>query len=204
MYKSVWQIGESNKSAIFVLPMLADKCREFHGSSLPQSQFRNCFIGDRSKDISNRILLLYKFSVDPIYLEFEGKLERHTEFETRYEVDKFHTMFVFKIPDGKQEDYNNIILGKYFKVSDSYKEKILSFHALKRESNTGGVLYRLPFKKDLLEAKINDGLPKVQWTKIPDEVDLEEAFNNEIEYFQEKYRIKTVISPNESFHKTHD
>lgn len=201
MYIKVWQIGESNKSAIFVLPMLADKCREFHGVNLPQSQFRNCFIGDKSKNISNRILLLYRFSAESAYLNFENRLETHEQFETRYEVDKFHTMFVFKIPENRQEDYNKIILGKYSNVSEDYKKHILNFHGLKSESNTGGVLYKTEAKKDLLEAKINEGLPKDQWTKIPAGVELEEAFNEEIECFQEKYKIKTVLTPNEDFHK---
>lgn len=195
-----WKIGDPNKSQVFVIPFLGKNDKEFSGiNSLPTCQFRNCFIGDKTKGIEDRILLLYRFHADPIYLNFEACLETKPLFEYKYEVDKKHTMFVFKVPEETKEDYNKILKGDYSKISEKSKAHILAFHGLKSESNTGGVLYRTNTKKEALEATINSGLPKHQWTKIPDDVELEESFNEKIEYFQEEFRTKSAISPNEEF-----
>lgn len=194
-----FKIGDPNKSQVFIAPFIGKISNDFKSNVLPTCQFRNCFIGDKTKGLENRILLLYRFSANPVYLDFEAKLAAHPLFEQNYEVDKHHTMFVFNIPEEFQEDYNKLIRGEYSKVSEKSKAHILSFHGLKQESNTGGVLYKTGTKKDAVEASINLGLPKYQWTKIPDDVELEEAFNDAVEYFQEEFRIKPAISPNEEF-----
>lgn len=199
-----WKIGDPNKSQVFVIPFLGKVCNEFgsfgKNAKMPTSQFRNCFIGDKTKGIEDRILLLYRFNADPLYLNFEAKLEdSHPLFEKRYEVDKKHTMFVFGVPEEAKEDYNKILKGDYSKITEKSKAHILAFHGLKPDSNTGGVLYKTSAKKQSLEDTINKGLPSSQWTKIPDDVELEESFNERIEYFQEEYRIKPAISPSEEF-----
>ena len=194
-----FKIGDPNKSQVFIAPFIGKISNDFKSKVLPTCQFRNCFIGDKTQGIENRVLLLYRFHANPIYLEFETKLESHPLFEKRYEVDKQHTMFVFNLPEDSQEDYNKLIKGEYSKISEKFKAHILAFHGLKQESNTGGVLYKTGTKKDSIEATINSGLPKYQWTKIPDDVELEEAFNEAIEYFQEEFKVKSALSPSEEF-----
>jgi len=194
-----FKIGDPNKSQVFIAPFIGKICNDFKSTKLPTCQFRNCFIGDKTKGIENRVLLLYRFHANPIYLDFEEKLKKHPLFEQSYEVDKQHTMFVFNLPEDSHEDYNKLIKGEYSKVSEKFKAHILAFHGLKKESNTGGVLYKTGIKKDSIEATINSGLPKHQWTKIPDDVELEEVFNEAIEYFQEEFKVKPAISPNEEF-----
>ena len=194
-----WWVGQPNKSAVFILPMLGTRCREFHGNFLPQMQFRNCFIGDKTKYVKDKILLLYRFDADPSYLKFENELENHPLFLDRYEADKKHTMFVFRVPDGSIEDYFKIIKGEYSKIDNNLKIHILDFHGLKEFSNTGGVLYKTSNKREALEAIINEGLPRRQMVSIPNDVELEEPFNEEIEYFQDKYKYKSTLSPEEEF-----
>lgn len=191
-----WSVGCPNKSNVFILPILGKQCREFSGNFLPQMQFRNCFIGDKVKGIDEKICLLYRFDGDPLYLEFEQELESHPLFIERYEADRKHTMFVFRIPESNIEDYFKIIKGDYSKINNDLKIHILEFHGLKEFSNTGGVLYKTSTKRESLEAIINQDLPRTQWTKIPEDVELEEPFNEDIEYYQENHKFKSVLSQN--------
>lgn len=194
-YSKLWSIGDPNKSQIFILPLLGGKCKDYASlTSMPQIQFRNCFIGDKSNNIKDKILLLYRFSADKLYLGFETELETHELFDCRYEVDKSHTMFVFNVPNSKIIDYHKIIEGKYSEVSNDLKLSILMFHGIKGESNVGGVLYKTQARKDLMEKRINEGLPKIQWCKIDDKTELESVFDEEIEYMWEKYKIKSAIA----------
>lgn len=195
-----FSVGDRNKSAVYILPLLGNKDIEFFSThSLPQCQFRNCFIGDKTTNIENKILILYKFSADNLYLEFENLLEQHSLFEKRYEVDKSHTMFVFNIPNEFIEDYNKLIKGEYSKVSGIYKKHILAFHGLNTESFTAGVLYKKEANRKLLEERINQGLPTQHWTKIPVDVELDEPFNDKIEYYREQFKVKSPVQPNIEF-----
>lgn len=196
-----WKIGDRNKSQIFILPFLGDTYRHFVGGVFPQSQFKNCFIGDNERNIDGKILLLYKFHSDLIYLNFESGLENHPQFNQRYEVDKLHTMFVFDVLNEDLDDYNLILDGNYSKISDKTKEHILKFHEINSSGDTGGILYKTDKKRTAIEETLNKDLPRKQWIKIPSDVELEEKFNMEIEKFQDKYSYKPSILPNEEFSK---
>lgn len=179
-----WKIGDRNKSDTYILPMLGFKDSQFYSShNLPQSQYVNCFIGDKSKNIKNKILLLYKFSDHKLYLNFEVVLQNHDLYESSYETDKLHTMFVFSIPDNYLNDFNKIINGKYSTITNSYKEHIINFHSLSKTSETFGIIYKTQNRREQLELEINSGLPKFNWTKIPKDIELESIFNNDIEIF---------------------
>lgn len=194
-----WKIGDSNKSQIFILPFLSDTYRDFVGTRLPYSQYRNCFIGDTVKNIENKILLLYKFHADPSFLEFEDELGKHSLFDCKYEVDRMHTMFVFNIPEKYVDDYNKIIKGEYSKISSEFKKRILEFHGMTPSSNTGGILYKSDNKRQELEEKINEGIPSSRWTRIPSDAELLDCFDLQIEMFHKKYAYQPSILPNEEF-----
>lgn len=183
-----WKIGDGNKSDIYILPMLGLKSSQFFNrDSLPQSQYINCFIGDSNKNINNKILLLYKFHSSRLYLNFEVVLQKHDLYDYSYETDNSHTMFVFNIPDKYLNDYNKILKGKYSTISDIYKEHIISFHSLSKSSETFGILYKTNNRREQLELDINEGLPRFNWTKIPDNVELESLFDNNIEIFKTRF-----------------
>lgn len=174
-----WKLGDSNKSMIYILPMLGFKDHQFCSKyQMPQSQFRNCFVGDNIKGISNKIILVYEYSATNLYLNFVFTLKKHELFEDLYELDDKHSAFIFKVPEAHLNDYNKIIKGEYSQISKQYKEHIVSFHDLAVESETFGVLYRTGQRRDQLEEKINGGLPKFQWTKIPPFTELEEPFDS--------------------------
>jgi len=197
--EKMWGIGEANKSQVYILPFLSDTYRDFVGNNLPCCQFRNCFIGDTVKGIDNKILLLYRFHSDPVFLSFEAELENHPLFIERYEVDKLHTMFVFKVPDKFEDDYNKIINGDYSKISAETKKHILDFHNLGQTSDTAGILYKTEKKRLMIEENLNDGIPRSRWIRIPLDVELLDTFNSEIEKFHKKYAIVPSILPNEEF-----
>lgn len=189
MSKEDWKLGDENKSKLYILPMLGFKVSSFFQyQSMPQSQFRNCFIGDNTKGINNKILLVYRFSPTLLYSNFVDTLRKHDLFENLYELDKFHTVFVFSVPQARLVDYNKIVSGRYSEISPDYKDHIIKFHELDTDSDAFGVLYKTGHRKEQLEEVINNGLPRFYWTKIPPFVELEEPFgeNEVLQYINEK------------------
>jgi hypothetical protein len=179
-----WKLGDLNKSGIYILPMLGFKDTQFWSKfTMPQCQFRNCFIGDNIKGTKNRILLVYEFSSNTSYKNFENTLRKHELFEEDFEFGSHHTVFVFRVPEEYKKDYNLIIVGKYSEISKTYKDHIIDFHSFVADSETFGILYKTGKRKEQLEAIINEGLPKFYWTIIPPFIELEEGFS-EIEVLQ--------------------
>lgn len=138
------KIGTPNRSFTYILPMLGDKITDFYLSkSSPKSQFRNCFVGDKEKpEMENKILLLYRFAGTPEYLKFEESLKQHKQFDSMYEPDRYHTMYVFNVPEEYLAEYKDFILGKYSKFKKSYKDKIQKFHNLLDNDHVMNVLYK--------------------------------------------------------------
>jgi len=203
-----WEIGDRNKSQVFIFPILGGFALDYCGPNLPHKQFRNCFIGDKSEGIENRIILLYKFTNIKLYVEFERKLMDHPLFEKMYEPDKSHTCYVFKIPPDKQKDYNYIVSGKYSMVSERFKKDVLTFHGnkirdqiipLSYDGKVGGILYRTNKRRMDIQAEINKGLPTFQHIKIDRDTELESLFDDNIEYYQDKFKIIKAIKPNNEF-----
>lgn len=197
-----WKVGDKNKSALYILPMLGAIWSDFTDKTrLPKCQFRNCFIGDSCENIKDKILLLYRFHKDKSYIEFEDLLQQHPFFEQMYEVDKYHSMFVYEVPESNKDNYNKLLNGEYSKIDVSYKKQILAFHELPEDSRTASILYKADKRREQLESDINKGIPYERWTKIPESLELEEKFNPMIEYYQEHFKMIAAIKPNKEFNE---
>lgn len=196
-----WKIGDGNRSAVYILPMLGDKFNSFYVDNKmnPKSNFMNCFIDDlHNTNIQNNILLLYKFSGTKEYSNFENVLMNNSYYKNMYEPDKYHTMYVFNIPEKFAVNYDLFIQGKYSHFTDEYKKHIQSFHDLKKDSNIMNILYKREEAFKYAEEKFGiRHIPRHQEaTSIPD---------LEVECYQDKYKvIESVVENNEFYNPTLD
>ena len=85
--------AERTKSSVFVLPMLSGNKNLF----LYDSHLINAFIG--VKDIKDHLVLLYRWSEDPLFAKFDLALKKFPTFVKAYDPDPSHTVYVFEIPD---------------------------------------------------------------------------------------------------------
>ena len=141
-------IGDSlTKSVTYILPMLGYSIKEF-------VNIVNCYIADEGKpQYTNHIFLLHKFDgrSNADYLSYEETLVEHEHFEELYDPDRSHVMFIFRVPEYFQREYDLFKMGKYSKFNDDYKKHILNFLGPKyKTSKTRQVLYKSKkLKKDM-------------------------------------------------------
>lgn len=176
-----WKVGDVNKSGTYIFPMLGKLRSYYAGAVFPKTQYKNCFVGDLTEeDTEGKILLLYKFSGDLKYIQFEAELMKHPLFERMYEPDNSHSMYVFGIPDEYRQDYEWFKRGKYSHFSPEYKQQIQKFFNLKDDHDVMQVLRKDPKKFEKLEADLGMKIPRDQeCSSIP---------NWDIEYFRDEYK----------------
>jgi len=72
------------------------------------------------------------------------------------EYDKYHVMYLFKIPNGFEKDVEHFLEGRYSKFSDTLKKQILRFYNdPKKESVVAKIIYKSPDLKSLMEKDLN-------------------------------------------------
>jgi hypothetical protein len=189
MISEGWKIGDLNKSGTYIMPMLGDTALEFRGKNFPFSNFKNCFIGDKNKsEYNNHILLLYKFSGEVKYLEFEERLKDNIYYVDLYDPDPYHTMYVFNVPLHWEENYELFKEGKYSKFENKYKLHIQKFLSLDRKTSpVMQVLYKDEIRYLELEKEFD--------IKIPRDQEVSSLPNMQIEIYQPEYKIGKVIKP---------
>ena len=146
--------AQRNKSSIFVLPMLGGN----RHLMLYNKLLMNAFIGSDEDD--NCIVLLYRFSRDPLFYKFEQALKSFSNFKRTYDPTPHFVIFVFNVPKGYRKDILKFKQGKYSKFTDIYKLKILDFHGLEVDSPVGQVLFRSDKRRFELEQKLGVILEK--------------------------------------------
>lgn len=75
------------------------------------------------------IYLLYKFSSNDVFLEFEKKIRKHHLFVNIIDPTPEHVLVVMKIPECYIVDTQLIIEGKYSQTSKAYQRKVIKFHS---------------------------------------------------------------------------
>ena len=146
--------AERTKSSIFVLPMLSGNRSLF----LYDSHLINAFI--KTDTIEDHIILLYSWSQDPLFAKFDLALKKFRDFVTSYDADPNHVVYIFSIPKKHRKNFKLFKAGKYSKLSDEYKLKILDFHNMGVESALAKILFKSNERKVELERKLNAELPE--------------------------------------------
>ena len=140
--------AKKTKSSTFLFPMLGGKRSNFFWDRL----FMNCFIA--TEQDSYCIALLYRWSGDPMFIQFEKTLSEFPNFRKTYDPDTQTVMFVFDIPAKHEDDYRTFLKGGYSKLTTSYKQEILNFHGLTRHSEIGQILYKSEKRRERLNFKL--------------------------------------------------
>lgn len=170
-----------NKSYSYILPMVGDEALEIH------SFVTNTYLKDVNRPSDDRRLYLkcYDDKSDE-YNRFTEELTWSPYYVGIYNIDDTYDMVIMEIPSVHWGDFDLIILGKYSLISELYKEIVISFHELLDHSFIAGALYRKEFAYKIVEARINKGLKKDDWTYVPREqeigsiIDLEEESFNKV------------------------
>lgn len=100
----------------------------------------NVFIKTQKND--DCIALLYRFSADPLFLQLEKAFKQFSYFREVEDVDPYHVLFVFNIPNKYRRIYNKFINGEYSKFSQLYKLHILEFFDLNKHSQVCQILFK--------------------------------------------------------------
>jgi len=142
-------MARKTKSSTFIMPMLGGSRKLFFWKRL----FLNCFI--HTKEDTNCIALLYRWSPDPLFLKFEQAISQFRDFKKIYEPTDNTIMFVFNVPKDFQKDFKYFIKGKYSKLSSQYKIDILRFHNQSVEDEIGQILYKDPSRREKMENRLD-------------------------------------------------
>lgn len=172
--------AKKTKSSTFLFPMLGGKKSNFFWDRL----FMNCFIA--TDKATTCIALLYRWSGDPMFIQFEKTLSEFPNFRKTYDPDTQTVMFVFDIPTEYEDDYTEFLKGGYSRLSHNYKKRILDFHGLDRNSEIAQILYRDERRRQRLNFKLG--------IKLNDNAELLSIINFEDETFNpETYKCHKTL-----------
>tara|TARA_R110000822_G_scaffold1267_20_gene5733 strand:- start:4872 stop:5435 length:564 start_codon:yes stop_codon:yes gene_type:complete len=119
------------KSKIFLYPLLEIK----RGSIVPTETYLSW--GDSYGAEDMKLVCIYKPEDTDKYNNFEKTvLLKHTRLSDYVKVDSEHTIFTFDFSDYENE-WKHFITGKYSKIDDSVKRKILNYF----EKHSGNHVY---------------------------------------------------------------
>ena len=126
----------------------------------------NCFSGledDGHDDLisGEKVLYLwYKYEASIEMEEFEDKIKKHSQYICTIDVDQYHVLYKFSIPDKFKNDYSLIMEGKYSYVSEEAKERILNFHSASENTPLGKILNRDSSRREKMESELGISIPK--------------------------------------------
>lgn len=164
-------------SATFALPFLGGNKKYMLWDSL----FVNCFISTPEYD--ECIALLYRFSGETIFTKFEAAMCAMPNFIKFVDVDKYHVLFIFDVPDSAKNSYQRFRNGQYSQIDDIWKLMILDYHGFDSNGKTAHILYKHPTLKKQIEKELQIELDdSAELHSIPDMS--YERFN------QEYYEVK--------------
>lgn len=144
-------------------------------------EFTNAFIGDEYHHDGTEVSLLYRFGGTKNFSDFEAELLSRPDFISSSDPDKYHTIYKFKLNSKYLNDIKLIMSGKYSKISDAAKARILEFHGSDKTKPIGQVLYRCEKRREKIEFDIGD--------KLPIDAELLDMFDISDEIFKKQFII---------------
>ena len=162
------------KTSKFIMPALAlgNYTKEYF---LYDNFFENAFL---NKNNINEIILIYRFSSSPVFLNFEKNVVNHPCFRNKVDVDNSHILVKFIIPDKYKEVPELFLNGKYSMLPVELKREILKFFNYKADGEMAQILYRTERRRKQLELKFD--------AQIHDSWELYEIPDKEIELYEEQ------------------
>jgi hypothetical protein len=152
------------KSSFFVTPMLGETRNEFKWSQY----FVNTFLHN-----SNKIVILYRFFDVEDYKQFEHALKKHQRYIGTVDYDLQHVAMIFKVPDEHLQNLKHFKEGQYSQMNIAYKEHVLKFHNLTKDTLIGRVLFKADERRKQLELDLGVTIPPdVELYDKPDESEI--------------------------------
>lgn len=151
-----------NGSSIFIVPMLGFQNK----NNMFWDNLVNTFMC--TQDYEEVIALLYRFDASVEFGKYETLMFNHPNFIMHYEQDKYHTLYVFSVPDHVLTSYRMVKAGKYSEVDSLVKLIILDFHNFSHSGHTGQILYKDPELRQRLEESLGIDLGEAELHSIPD------------------------------------
>lgn len=119
------------------------------------TNFNDCFISIEPEKL---IHIIINKSKDNNHEEVFNKLIENRYFLYKKDLD-FLCVFTFKVPDNKEQDFDNFVLGKYSQFSNSAKELIIMSHEkMDNIKNLAVILYPEKRHRDALGKALNADL----------------------------------------------
>lgn len=169
----------------FLVPMLFN-----NKDNIITDSYYNCYIYDINYPyIEDKIILVYNSDIrENNYIKLYYDLTHNNNYHSSYTYydNGNKEKYIFTIPPNLRRDYKLIIDGKYSQISETYKQKILSFWKLTSNSRLGGILYKTHYQQEDNEFILNK---KGELLDSPSSCIIQEY--NELEYTNNKgLRIK--------------
>ena len=172
---------ELTKASMFILPFLGFNRSHFRWNS----DFMNCFINKEGEEQQKKevdyVYLWYRYVPSIEMEEFEELIKSNKHFIDFEDVDKYHVLYKFSIPNKFKKDCKKLIKGRYSYISEIAKERILDFHFSSKKRPLGKILYRCEERRKRMEKELEISIPK--------EVDLHDPFYMDREIFYNKFKI---------------
>jgi len=147
-------IASRTKASLFVLPMLPGNRSTYYYDKF----LLNCFVG--TKDVSNVIAVLFRFSGLKMFANLEQSMQRLKCYMKTEDPTKSTVLYLFEVPKYYQEDFNKFLEGKYSEMTEDYKLKILDFHGVDFDSSIGHILFKDETRRLELEELLDTNLPE--------------------------------------------
>lgn len=173
-------VTKKTKAFTYLMPALGHKITPF------AHKIVNAFFGDEEyPELDNHIFVLYRFYGSIEFIKYEEDLEREPSFVKSYDPDKKHVMKVFKVPERFEKDYELLKDGKYSKISDDFKTRIIAFHRLPPEHPVVDVLYKREAAFKRLDADLSThGSP----IKVPRNLEASSVLDWSREIYNSNYK----------------
>lgn len=137
-----------NKTSTFIVPFFGK-----NKVSMCWNNFCTSAIDSPTlKSAEKHLYLLYRSTMNPSFITFEKKILSHPNFVEMVQKDSEHVLFKLTLDNKYKSDIDNILSGKYSKISKNAKNIILKFHGFGKESREYGILY----KTDIWKKKLSD------------------------------------------------
>jgi hypothetical protein len=163
-------VEDLNRSALYLLPMLGGDRSQFRFKYYLSNVY--CTICDELRESwglaeGEYLVLKYRFLPDAQYRALEENLKAHKQFCAVKDCERWHTLFIFKVPKEFEEDVKLFKEGKYSKLSTKLKNAIKTFHALTNKDKVFKVIEKLTSYKKELEKSFEVSLGDSELDSIP-------------------------------------
>jgi len=186
MKKDVVERQMFNKSYTYIQPLLSEYM------DVRREGLINVFIGSTEKpEYDLNIFMLYRYSGNLDFVKYEDYVETSPLFLEKYDPDKYHVMFILRVPERFKEVYKSFKEGKYSRFPKTYKTLILMYHnIIDSNHKVAKVLYRHTDLREELEDRIGTFLPEgSEVSSIPD---------MSLEVYTDSMKIKDPLKPNKN------